>query len=109
MNRLTFADSLTAGALHPKPAAQSAIAALAKSDYRSWSGDTPQKHLIESIAGGTAFFGQDGDGWLDILFVNGAGPLEPMPDGRMPGKSKAKHWNRLFHKGGDGTFTGIAI
>src|SRR5579883_2093988 len=33
---------------------------------------TPEKHLIETMAGGVAVFDYDGDGRPDIFFTNGA-------------------------------------
>src|SRR5689334_18956633 len=36
------------------------------------SSPTSQKYLIESMSGGTAVFDYNGDGLLDIFFVNGA-------------------------------------
>ncbi|MGA7416342.1 MAG: hypothetical protein WBW33_38080, partial [Bryobacteraceae bacterium] len=33
---------------------------------------TTRKYLIESMSGGVALFDYDGDGLLDIFFVNGA-------------------------------------
>ena len=33
---------------------------------------TPQKHMIETMAGGVAAFDYDGDGRPDIFFTNGA-------------------------------------
>ena len=34
--------------------------------------ETPQRHAPETMAGGVAVFGFDGDGNLDIFFTNGA-------------------------------------
>ena len=37
------------------------------------NGPTPEKHLIETMAGGVAAFDYDNDGRTDLLFTNGAG------------------------------------
>jgi hypothetical protein len=50
---------------------------------------TPEKHLVETMAGGVATFDYDGDGLTDIYFTNGASlpSLE---------KTSPKYWNRLY-------------
>ena len=35
------------------------------------SGRAGRKWLPETLGAGTALFDMDGDGWLDVLFVNG--------------------------------------
>ena len=59
---------------------------------------TPEKHMIETMAGGLAVFDYDGDGLPDIFFTNGAD---------LPSLSKTgpKYWNRLYHNEGDMKFT----
>jgi hypothetical protein len=68
---------------------------------------TAQKYLLESMCGGVAMLDYDGDGWLDLFFVNGAAIEDPMPAGKMPDKSDPRYWNRLFHNNRDGTFTDV--
>ena len=64
------------------------------------SSPTPLKHQPETMLGGVAVFDYDGDGYLDIYFVNGAG---------MP--SLIKEWpqfkNRLFRNNHNLTFTDV--
>jgi hypothetical protein len=55
--------------------------------------------IIESKGGGLALFDANGDGWLDIYFVNG-GYLEA-----PPGSPKPR--NRLYRNNRDGTFTDV--
>ncbi len=54
---------------------------------------TPQKHMIETMAGGVAVFDYDGDGRPDVFFTNGA---------QIPSLSKTgpEYWNRLYHNDG---------
>jgi len=61
---------------------------------------TPQKHMIETMAGGIAVFDYDGDGRPDIFFTNGA---------ELPSLSKTgpQYWNRLYHNDGNMHFTDV--
>jgi len=68
---------------------------------------TSQKYLLESMGGGVAMLDYNGDGWLDLFFVNGAAIGDPMPAGRMPDKSDPRYWNRLYRNNRDGTFTDV--
>jgi len=55
---------------------------------------TPEKHMVETMAGGLAVFDYDGDGRPDIFFTNGAA---------LPSltKQSPSDWNRLYHNDGD--------
>jgi len=68
---------------------------------------TAQKYLVETMGAGVALFDCDGDGRLDIFFVNGARIDDPMPKGALPVKDGPKFWNRLYHQKPDGTFEDI--
>lgn len=70
-------------------------------------GKTSRKYLIESMPGGVALFDADGDGWLDVYFVNGARLQDPMPPGASPVKTDARFWNRLYRNNQEGGFTDI--
>src|SRR2546429_267753 len=61
---------------------------------------TPEKHQIETMAGGVAAFDYDNDGLIDIFLTNGA---------RQPELTKpdASWWNRLYRNRGNNTFEDI--
>jgi hypothetical protein len=61
---------------------------------------TPDKHMVETMAGGLAVFDYDADGRPDVFFSNGASlpSLE---------KSSPAQWNRLFHNDGGFKFTDV--
>jgi hypothetical protein len=58
------------------------------------------KNQPESVVGGVALLDFDGDGYLDIYFVNGAAIPSLQKDG-------AQYKNRLYHNNRDGTFTDV--
>jgi hypothetical protein len=68
---------------------------------------TSQKYLIETMPGGVAVLDYDGDGLLDLFFVNGAALGDPHSPGRQPDKSDPRFWNRLYRNRGDGVFTDV--
>jgi hypothetical protein len=59
------------------------------------------------MGGGVAIFDFDGDGWMDLFFVNGAKLQDPMPPGAAPDKRDPAYWNRLYRNNRDGTFTDV--
>ena len=61
------------------------------------SGRAGQKFLPETLGSGVAVFDADGDGWLDLLFVNGR---DWAPRGR-------RSLQALYRNNHDGTFTDI--
>jgi len=75
--------------------------------FKHESSATTQKYLIETMGAGVALFDCDGDGRLDIFFVNGANISDPMPKGALPQKTGPAYWNRLYHQKSDGTFEDI--
>ncbi len=68
---------------------------------------TPAKYLIEAMGGGVAMLDADGDGKLDLFFVNGAALKVGMNAKDHADKSDARYWNRLYRNEGDGTFADI--
>jgi enediyne biosynthesis protein E4 len=68
--------------------------------WRQFSGESPDRFLIETMGGGVAFFDFDNDGLLDIFFVNG---------GETPhGKSSLPLSNALYRNLGNGKFENVA-
>ena len=61
---------------------------------------TPEKNMVETMAGGVAVFDYDGDGLPDLYFTNG---------GSIPSlrKESPGEWNRLFHNDGGLKFTDV--
>ena len=75
--------------------------------FKHEASPTSQKYLVETMGAGVALFDCDGDGRLDIFFVNGARIDDPMPKGALPVKDNPKYWNRLYHQKPDGTFEDV--
>ena len=61
---------------------------------------TPQRHLVETMAGGVAAFDYDGDGKIDLFLTNGA-PLPSLV--KQPGRDE----NRLLHNEGNLVFRDV--
>ena len=59
------------------------------------------------MGAGVAWLDYDGDGWLDLFFVNGAALEDPQPEGKLPDKSDARYWNRLYRNNGGETFEDV--
>ena len=83
------------------------ITGRTKIDFHHRKSGTPNKYLIETMSGGVAMFDYDGDGRLDLYFVNGAELTEGMKAGAAPGKSGPRFWNRLYRNQGDGSFRDV--
>ena len=62
------------------------------------SGAFGQKYLPETLGAGCAFLDYDGDGWQDILFVNGMD---------WPGHKRVRSTPRLYRNNRNGTFTDV--
>ncbi|MBC8472582.1 MAG: CRTAC1 family protein [Planctomycetes bacterium] len=68
-------------------------------------GDYDLSNIVEGTGAGVMFFDYDGDGWLDIYFVNGCW-LKSVND-NMGRNLKNKLHNSLFRNNGDGTFSDV--
>jgi len=76
------------------------IAQTAGIDFVLHNCPTPNKNMIETMAGGVAVFDYDGDGRPDIFFTNGA---------EIPAlvKRESKYWNRLYRNEGNMKFRDV--
>ncbi len=90
-----------------KPAATAAgqpahfvdITASAGIHFVHQSARSKRKYLVETMGSGCAFLDYDGDGWQDILLLNGA----PMTGGKVTGSPRLA----LYHNNRNGTFTDV--
>jgi len=76
-------------------------------DFTLLNSPTPQKYLIETMAGGVALFDYNNDGLLDIFLVNGGHITNPMKTPESFERGAAKYWNRLYRQNKDGSFTDV--
>ena len=74
------------------------ITAAAGIDFHHNSGAFGAKYLPETMGSGCAFFDYDGDGWLDILLVNGMD---------WPGHKRQRSLLKLYRNNRNGTFTDV--
>ena len=94
-------------ALPPDAAAQRFENATAQAGiaFRHDGSPTPRKYLPETMGGGLAVLDADGDGWMDLYFVNGAALRFPHPEGVEPDKSDPRFWNRFYRNKGGGAYS----
>src|SRR5438874_9121771 len=74
------------------------VTAKAGIDFRHNSGAYGGKLLPETLGSGCAFLDYDGDGWQDILLVNGMD---------WPGHKRQRSTLRLYRNNRNGTFTDV--
>ena len=74
-------------------------------DFKHSYGDFELDNIVEGTGAGAMFFDYNGDGWLDIYFLNGCW-LKTVNDNR--GRTlRGKLTNCLYRNNGDGTFTDV--
>ncbi len=74
------------------------VTAAAGIRFRHNTGAFGKKYLPETMGSGCAFFDFDGDGWPDILLLNGRD---------FPGHKKAASFPALYRNNRNGTFTEV--
>jgi len=65
----------------------------------TWCGGVEKNHILESTGNGVLLLDYDGDGFLDVYFVNAHRFL--------PGRKAEPHSNVLYRNRGDGTFQDV--
>jgi hypothetical protein len=93
----SVAIALAAGAPAAIPVTFADVTAQAGIKFTHNAGKSGKKYLPETLGAGAAFIDVDGDGWQDIVFVNGR---DWVPKGR-------KTLNALYRNNRNGTFTDI--
>lgn len=95
----SFAAALALAAVSPPAGGVhfSDVTAQAGVKFTHNAGKTGKKYLPETMGSGCAFFDFDGDGWVDILLINGK-------DWTPRGK---KSRSALYHNNHNGTFTDV--
>jgi hypothetical protein len=76
------------------------VTAAARIDFVHAHGGTGRKYYIETVPPGVCWLDYDGDGWVDLYFVQ-SGPLPGSP--RRPDGA----YSRLYRNRGDGTFADV--
>ncbi len=68
-------------------------------------GDEKLSNIVEGTGAGAMFFDYDGDGWLDIYFVNGR--YNPAVSDNTGRRLRGKLSNSLYRNNRDGTFSDV--
>jgi len=82
-----------------KPEVFTDVTQAAGITWKQFSGESPDRIMIEAASGGVAFLDYDGDGLLDIFLVNGG----ETPKGKSPTPLK----NALYRNLGNGKFEDV--
>ena len=74
--------------------------------FRHAASKSPEKHLLEAMGSGVAMLDYNGDGRIDLYFVNGADLSGASGEGG-PNKEDPRFWNRLYENGGGWRFRDV--
>ncbi|HEX8733696.1 MAG TPA: CRTAC1 family protein [Pyrinomonadaceae bacterium] len=91
----------------PSPVTFTDATAQTGINFKHNASPTSIKYLLETMGAGVGLIDFDNDNRLDIFFTNGAQLSDPMPKGKMPEKTDARFWNRLYRQKADGTFEDV--
>jgi enediyne biosynthesis protein E4 len=80
------------------------VTAAAGLEFRHHNGAEGGKLLPETLGSGCAFLDYDGDGWQDIVLINGMDWPGP---GRGSGRPRQRSTLRLYRNNRNGTFTDV--
>lgn len=75
------------------------VSGTAGVDFRHAASKSTEKHLLEAMGSGVALLDFNGDGRLDLYFVNGA-DLSKLADSPGLAKDSPRYWNRLYQSVG---------
>ena len=92
---------------YPSPVTFTDFSPASGINFKHAASVTSIKYLPETMGGGVALIDYDNDGRLDVFFTNGAEILENMPKNKVPEKTDAKYWDRLYRQKADGTFEDV--
>jgi len=101
---LVFQVAAAFGAAEPLPVFTD-VTRQAGIDVKHCYGDFELSNIVEGTGTGAMFFDYNGDGWLDIYFVNGCW-LKNVNDNRGR-RFRGKLANCLYRSNADGTFTDV--
>lgn len=88
------------GQPHSNPIVFDDVTARTGIEFVLENNPTPEKHLVETMAGGLAAFDYNGDERIDLFFTNGAA----LPSLEKKGEAQ---WNRLYRNDGGLRFTDV--
>ena len=75
-------------------------------DFKHNNGKTDHKHIIETMGSGNVFFDYDGDGYVDLYFINsGVVPVEGVSKSTI----QETAGNVLYRNEGNGHFTDVTV
>ncbi len=105
-DKMPRAQNTRSGAIH-----FTEIAGSVGLTHRNTSGSAEQRYIVESISAGIAVLDVDGDGWLDLFFIDGTALGDSSATGAAASTSPAGH--RLYlneaDEGGSRRFRDITI